>query len=150
VELATPCKDGDIVARVTLRRRHEANGAVAMLLVVPSHEARDPRTRGVDGGEALRRVFGAVLECTKQGFGVGVVVGDTRATEGRHDAEAMHRREHRRALHRTTIVGVEDPATKVDSWSCCLANALDEVGRELARLRRVHIPAEDLAAPDIL
>src|SRR5471032_728500 len=48
-------EQGAILAGVTLRRGHVADGAVTMLFVVPMDEAHGPFSRGLEIGEALDR-----------------------------------------------------------------------------------------------
>ena len=75
--------------------------------VVPADEFQHPLAHRIEGLEALTRVAGAVFEGTKEGFGLGVVVGDTGAAEGRCDAQFVQGSQHGGAFHRATIVRVQ-------------------------------------------
>jgi len=72
----TSHEDLSVVPGVTLRRSHVADGAVAMLDVVPGDELGGPVPGIVKRGEAACRGLGTVLRGAKQRFGVGVVVRD--------------------------------------------------------------------------
>ena len=85
----------------------EADRAVAVLVVVPVHQAIDPVAGGGEVGKGLQRIGGAVFEGFEQRFRVRVVVADRRSAEGGHDAEALQGGQHRRAFHRAAIVGMQ-------------------------------------------
>ena len=55
-------KQGLIRAGMMLCRCHEADGAVAMLMVVPMCQVRDPAPRGQHIFKRLDRQLGAVLQ----------------------------------------------------------------------------------------
>lgn len=107
VELAALCEYFEFLAAMALFGRHEADGAVALLAVVPSNEALDPGSRVLDAGKAPRRPAGAVLAVPETSLGEGVVVGDTRPAEGGRDPEPLHRRLHGCAFHGAAIVRMQ-------------------------------------------
>jgi hypothetical protein len=53
IDVATREEHGDVATAVSFVRRHEADGAVAMLAVVPADKALDPRPRSVERFEGL-------------------------------------------------------------------------------------------------
>src|SRR5688500_14625672 len=81
VKLAALREDGVLGAEVTLIRRHIADAAVAMLTVVPGNELRDPAPCSGQIDEGRSRVCRRVLQRTKQGLRVRVIVRNMRATE---------------------------------------------------------------------
>ena len=89
-------------------RRNEADGAVAMLEVVPAHEALNPDPRLINRREASGRPTRHILAGPEERFGEGVVVRHPWAAEGRGHAEPLHRGLYRRAFHRAAVVGVQD------------------------------------------
>lgn len=58
------------------------------------------------------------------------------------------RREHRRALHRAAVIGVQHETAWVNALR--RARRAHECGRRLHRLFFVHLEADDAAAPDVL
>src|SRR4051812_29798675 len=148
VDGASSSENLDVAAIMAVTRSNVADATVQVLLVVPTDEAGDPHARRVDGGETSGGIRVAVLEGSKQRFGEGIVVGDTRSAERRHDAEALKRCEHGGTLHRAAVVRMQHPASEVTLGLG--ADALDELRGEISRFGLVHFPAEDLSAPDIL
>ena len=63
--------------------RDEADGAVQVLVVVPMHEFADPIDSLLERVEAQASGAGAVLECSKDRLGEGVVVADVGPAEMR-------------------------------------------------------------------
>ena len=63
-------EDGRILALVALGRGNEADGAVAMLMVVPLHEVQDPEAGLVQTVEAVYRIVRPVLAGAEQRFAV--------------------------------------------------------------------------------
>ena len=59
----------------------------------------------------------------------------------------MQRREHRRALHWASVIGVQRELAGVDAFMC--ACGFDEVGGEIGALVLVDLSADDLPAEDI-
>lgn len=78
-----------ILPSMSLCRCHQADPAVAMLVVVPLHEAGHPLAGVVDGSEPINGVARAVLAGAKQRLRVGVIIGDPRLTERWRDAQLM-------------------------------------------------------------
>jgi len=101
-----------LAAIVSLVGRHEADAAVAMLGVVPGDKARDPGSCLLDAIEGLVRVLGPVLQRPEERLDVRVVVAHARAAEGRHDAEVLQGRQHRRAAHWPAVVRVQHQAAR--------------------------------------
>src|SRR5438874_1702351 len=151
VERAARGKDRYVVPGVTVAGRDEADAAVLVLPVVPVDETRDPLASLLDAGEAARRILRAVLEGLEQRLDERVVVGHARSAERRHDAEALQRRQHRRALHRAAVVRVKHPTAQVEAGAGAgLTNALDECRGKICGLAIAHVVAEDLPAPHVL
>ncbi len=118
-----------------------------MLAVVPGDEAFDPGTSLRDCGERAARVLGPVLEGPEERPGVWIIVADARTAEGRDDAEALERGEHRGALHRSAVVRVQHQTTGADPLAA--TGIIDEAGGDVHRLFRVQRPADALAAIDV-
>lgn len=78
-----------ILPSMPLCRCHQADPAVAMLVVVPLHEAGHPLAGVVDASEPINGVARAVLAGAKQRLRVGVIIGDPRPTERWRDAQLM-------------------------------------------------------------
>jgi hypothetical protein len=91
-------EDEHVVTSVTLAGSNEADGAVAVLIVVPGHEPADPGLGSEQRSEGLGRVFGAVLHRSEERLDERVVIADPWPAEGWHDAELLQGREHGGAL----------------------------------------------------
>lgn len=130
-----------------LCRRHQANAAVPVHVVVPLHEASHPLAGVIERGEPVDGVSGPVLAGPEQRLQVGVVVTDPRLAEGRRDAELMQLLQQFGALERAAIVRVKCQRMVNDPFGqhCPLQHATEVVGR----LGQGHLPAGDLAAEDI-
>ncbi len=74
VQLVASLQDAAIIARMPLRRRDVADAAVAMLVVVPTHEVRRPLTRVSQISEAVIGELRSVLRRAEQALHEGVVV----------------------------------------------------------------------------
>jgi hypothetical protein len=84
---------------VTLTRREELQGAVAMVLVGRGDEAADSAACAGGAIEGLGGKVGPIFERLKQGLRVGVVVARPRSATRGHHAEALQGREHDGAIH---------------------------------------------------
>ena len=71
-------EQGAILTGVTLRR-HVANAAVPMNIVVPVDEVRRPTPRRIEFGEPSDREFRPVFGGAEQCFGIRIVVADARS-----------------------------------------------------------------------
>jgi hypothetical protein len=69
---ATCGEDLHVAASVAVIRRHEADGAVQVLVIVSVHEAPDPADRLIETGAALAGEAGAVLERAKERLAKGL------------------------------------------------------------------------------
>jgi hypothetical protein len=128
---------------VTLSLRDELQGAVAMLRVVPSDEARDPAARAGETVERLGGKVGSVLERLQQRLGVGVVVARRRSAERGYHRETLQGREHGGALHRRAIVRMQ---TRGSAWHAFALMRPGEVRRGvLGALLFEDLPTDDLA-----
>lgn len=139
-------QDGLVLPRVTLLGGDVADGAVAVVDVVPTYEFSRPGPGLVRAGEALGKELGAVLDSAEKGRGVGVVVAVARARVGRLHAQPVQHREDRRGLHRGAIVAMSHGLGVHD----CDAEA--RVGADfdaLENLRRRSL-AEQVFAPEQL
>ena len=99
-----------------------------MLVVVPLHERVYPGPCGRDVHERMDGVSRPILEGLEQRFGVRIVVADRRATQTCHDAECDHRRQHRGALHRAAVVGVQNNLARLDLPGAPCSARLLEMG----------------------
>ena len=82
-------EDCAVLSAVTLGGRHIADGAVAMLGVVLSHELGGPAPGVVQRRESAGGELGAILCGAEQRFGIGVVVRHPRARVRRLDAQPL-------------------------------------------------------------
>ena len=69
-------QDHLIRTRMALVWCHETDAAVLVLMVVPMHKSLGPFPCTSQVGKSLAWVLWAVFECAKEGFDVGVVIGD--------------------------------------------------------------------------
>jgi hypothetical protein len=83
---------------------NETDGAVKMLVVVPTDEVPHPTLRFFKALEWLFWVERTILERSKERLREGIVIADTRSSERRDDAQTLKRGYHRRALHWRAIV----------------------------------------------
>src|SRR5688572_2588729 len=74
-------QQGVVAPGVALRRSDEANGAVAMLVIVPADERRHPGARRGEIRERLRRVGRTILQRPEERFRKRIVVTHPRTTE---------------------------------------------------------------------
>jgi len=135
------------VAEVTLVRCYVSDCTVPMCGVVPVDEPRYPAPRGADIHERHTRIRGAIFERSKKRFGVGIVVGDVRATKGWHNTEPMQCRDHGVAAHRRTIVRVQHEATYVEV--IVAADLRNEFCGDDCGFSGGNLPTDDATAPDI-
>ena len=126
-------------ARPTARGRSVARSS--------TRAARAPRPRGVERLERTRGVARSVLRGAEQRLDEGVVVADAGPRERRHDSELLQRGEHRGALHRATVVRVQDEPFGIESQLG--ADLSEQLRRGLVRLLLEHGPAHDLATPHV-
>src|SRR4051812_15993510 len=98
LRVALPCllvdrvaggEHGAILPGMTLRRSDVADGAVAVLVIVPVREAHRPLSGGVQIGEPLERELRAILHCSEQCLGESIVITHARTRVGWLDAEPM-------------------------------------------------------------
>ena len=62
------------ISIMALVRRHIANRAVQMFLIVPPHELPDPFPGGNDAVKAFHRIFRTIFASAKKRFRVRVVI----------------------------------------------------------------------------
>src|SRR3954454_12430404 len=127
--------------------RDEADRAVAMFLIVPSHETGNPALRVLPAGEPRCRPVRPVLAGAEQGFGERVVVADPWPAVGGDDAKPLEGGLHGRALHRAAVVGVQDK--RAGEAALGPDRLAHEIGGQLGSFVLVDLPADDLAAVDI-
>jgi hypothetical protein len=99
VDFRTLGEDGGVFSGVLLSRRHEAQGAVQVFVLVPLHEAVGPCAGFLEGGEACGRQRRIVLEGAEERFSMRIVVAHPGAGMGRRDAEDVHEGEDAAGLH---------------------------------------------------
>ena len=75
VDLVSLGEERGLAAVVALARRHEADAAVLMVVVVPGDEVGDPATRVLDGEESAG-IAGAVLDRPEERLGERIVIAD--------------------------------------------------------------------------
>ena len=133
---------------MTLRRCREADGAVAMLVVVPVRQLRDPAPCGQQVFKRFDRQLRAVLQGSERRFDIGFVIAYGRPASRVRDSQALHGGEHGFVLHRRAIVRMDRQL----AWSDALARAdvAQQLAGQLGTLAVKHLPAHDLAAEQIL
>ena len=133
---------------MALRRRHEADGAVAMLMVVPVRQLGDPAPCGQQVFKRFDRQLGPVLQGSERRFDIGVVVAHGRTAARVGHAQALHGDQHGLALHRCAIVRVHRQL----AWGDALARAdvSQQLAGQLGTLAVKHLPAHNLAAEQVL
>lgn len=132
---------------VSVVRSDEPDGAVQVLGIVPRGEAVHPRLGVHDVFKGLSRIFRPILQGPEQRFGKRVVVTDSWAREGRHDAEPLERGEHGRALHRATVIGMQDQS--LWAHAVCQTRGLEQLGGSVHGFLLEHAGRHDSAAPDV-
>jgi hypothetical protein len=85
----TLSKDMDILSLVPLVWCDEADTAMQVLGVIPSHKICSPATRICNGGEALGWKCRGILGRTKPGFSKGIIVRNARAGMRRRNAQPV-------------------------------------------------------------
>src|SRR5690606_29405596 len=85
VDAAAALKNNVLLPIMALRGCHELDAAVAVLGVVPGHEAQPPLAGLFDRRKRLLWIGRCVFQCPEQRLGIGIVVTDGRATERRYD-----------------------------------------------------------------
>ena len=146
IDGVTPREDRDVSSGMPIIGRDKLDRAVVIVMVVPRHEGICPGVRVFDGRKGLCRKGRAVLERTKEGFGVRVVIAYAWSTEGRDDAESLQGREHGRAFYRPPVSGVEhEPGAR---YRLLAIDGREQRRRMRVALRRLHCPAHDAAVPD--
>ena len=92
---------------MALGRGDEADRAVTVLVVVPLDQRGGPSPGGCDIGERVNWVRRTIFERFEQGFRVRIVVADGGTSQRSHAPQFLQRRQHRGALHRAAVVGVQ-------------------------------------------
>jgi hypothetical protein len=129
VDLLSGPQEVDVAAGAAVCRGCEANRAVKVVLVGPGHECVDPRSRVAERPKWSLWVARSVFEGPEQRFRVGVVVADAWTAERVRHAQLLQRREHRCALHRRAVVGVQRQLSSHDPLA--LAGIAYERGGQL-------------------
>src|SRR5690606_20735153 len=99
-------KNGVLLPIMSLLGCYELDAAVAVLRVVPSHEAQHPLACLIDRSKRLLRIGWGVFQRSEQGFRVGVVVTHRRPAERWHNAQTLQSRQHGGAFHGRAVVGM--------------------------------------------
>ena len=93
---------------VALIWRDEADGAVQVLVIVPTGEGFYPCLGVGLRGKALGRPIWAVFAGSEQRLGKGIVVADAGSAVRGDDAQLLHCHLHGGTLHWAAVVGVQD------------------------------------------
>lgn len=107
VELMASLQDRVILAGMSLRRTDVADGAVAVIVVVPTDERPRPLAGMLEVCEALHRELGPVLRRAEQSLDEGVVVADARSGVGDPQPEPIHHRQDGGRVERRAVVPVQ-------------------------------------------
>ena len=94
---------------VTLIRGDVANAAVAVLMVVPTHEGQHPITGRIQVSKALIGIARSILAGAKDRLGVGIVVTDSGTAVGGPDTQVVEGHHEGCALLWTAVVGMQHP-----------------------------------------
>jgi len=108
VDLGTPLADFDGMAAMALLGRHELDAAVTVLVVIPIHERRHPLAGFRLAAKWPAWVAGPVLDRTKQGFRVGIVVRNPWPGERAQHPQLLQPGLERGGTHGIAVVGMED------------------------------------------
>lgn len=103
-----PLQDGLVLAAVAFIRGREADTAMAVFPVIPTHETGDPLTGALRTLERFLGKAGMVLASLEQGLRLRVVVTDGRAIKGRHNAQPLQGSQQSSPFHGGAVVRVQD------------------------------------------
>ena len=144
----TLLKQSPVQAGMALRRCHEADRAVAMLMVVPVHQVRDPAPRDHQVLKRLSRQLGTVLQRSERRFDIGVVIAHCRSAARVSHTQSLHRGQRGLALHGRAIVRMHRQL----AWTDVLlrADVAQQLAGQIGTLAIEHLPADNLAAEKIL
>src|SRR6478609_4132539 len=104
VQLVAGSQDGVVAAGMTLGWADVANAAVAMVMVVPTHEAGCRGACVLKISEALGGEFRSVLGRSEQRLGVGVVITHAGPRVRWLHTQPVEHREHGGGLERGAVV----------------------------------------------
>ena len=149
VELFALGQEEDVLAGVFLLRGDEAQGAVAMVVVVPLDELVGPLPGFPHIGEAPGRQGGVVFSGSEEGLGVGVVVADARARVRGGDAQLIHQREDGSGLQGTSVVPVQDKGGLLGGDVFGQAGPAQKSPGVLGVFVLPDLPGKDLAAEQV-
>ena len=107
-------QDGLLAAIVAIIGSHEADRAVQMHGIVPDDELIDPGLRFFQTLEGPGRILWTVLQGSKEGLRVGIVITDAGTREGGHYAQLLQGGQHGGALHRSAVIGMQHEALGVE------------------------------------
>jgi transposase-like protein len=107
IEFVASRQEDPICAAMTLGRGDVADAAVAVLIVVPTHEFSCPGACGVEVGEAPGRELRTVLGGAEQRLRIGVVIAHAGPRVRRLDAQPVQHSQHRGGLQRGAVVAVQ-------------------------------------------
>ena len=133
---------------MALCRCHEADGAVAMLMVVPVRQIGDSAPSCKHVFKRLDRQVAAVLERSERRFYVRSVIADSLPAAHVGHSEALHGGQHGFAFHGSAIVRVHRQLAGADALA--RADVAQQLAGDLGALAIEHLPANDLAAEQIL
>ena len=122
---------------------------MAVVGVVPVHEARRPAPRVIEIGEALDGIARPVFGRPEQRFHEGIVVADPRTRVGGRNAQSLQHRQHRRSLQAGSVVAVQDGLMGGGMRAFSQRRSLEQLRGMIAGFRLVHYVANDLAAIEI-
>lgn len=142
-------QDGVIVTGVALLRAHVADGAMAMLHVVPTHELGRPGSGLVQAGEALGRELGPVLGGAEQRLGIGVVIAHAGPGVRGLDAQPLQHGQHRRGFERGAVVAMQHGLGVRCGDALGQRRAAHQVHGMVGVVTVVDLGAHDLAAVQV-
>ena len=126
--------------------RHQADPAVAMIMVVPVEELLAVSASVFDRAEAIGEV-GSVLQGFELRLGVRIVVRDVRAAVGLGDLQVDQERGDRLRSHAGAAIGMQREGPWSDVF--LLQGVGDELLGEFGGLPMGDQPADDVAAVDV-
>jgi len=125
------------------------NTTVAMLKVVPAHEAHGPGPSRVKRFKPFARKLRTVLGGPEERLRVGIVITHPWTGIRRLDPQPLQHGQHRRGLERGAVVAMQDGLAVQGGDTFAQRSAFDQVGGMDRVVRVMNLPAHDLAAVQI-
>src|SRR5574343_687025 len=147
----TLSQDVSVLPRVSLRRDHIADTAVAVIEVVPMHEVARPFTCVVQARQSLVRELGPVLGCAKQTLHKCVVIAHPRPGVRGLDAQPVQHGDDGGGFDGRAVVAVQHRSliSLVQGNAFGQCRAMHQMRGVLPVIFGVNLPPHDLAAVEV-